>query len=325
MLWVGESPRGLDGQILRLGDRSIREEVQPGLVAEHRFSLKIDNRPYTDYYEMFTTYYVSIAGPAEALDPQLATRQIQPYIPDDDESVFNYVDTATSRAGIPEATRRLELEAVAIVGMGGTGSYVLDCIAKTPVKAIHIYDGDLFLTHNAFRSPGAPSLGELEDMRPKAEFFAGKYSAMHRNIVGHNEPISRSNIDQLRQMDFVFIAIDSGEARSFLVPQLQEWAIPFVDVGMGLRKNDNVQISGLVRTTASVPGQPSLFGLYVDFSEGKDELYKRNIQTADLNMLNAALAVIRFKKLVGFYFDDRHELHCSYIVAGNTLLNEPQL
>ena len=322
MLWVGDSPRGLEGQVLPLGDRPIREEIAPNLIAEHRFSLKINNRQYTDYYEMFRTYYSTIAAPAEALDTQLAVRQLPPYVPDQDESVFNYIDTATSRAGIPQAARRLELSAVAIVGMGGTGSYILDSIAKLPVKAIHIYDGDILLTHNAFRSPGAASVAELEEMEHKTEYFARKYSAMHRHIVPHNEPVREANVEQLRAMDFVFIAIDSGESRHLIVRQLQEWGIPFVDVGMGLVPNDNVEISGLVRTTANVPGRPSPFDTYVDYCEGKDELYKRNIQTADLNMLNAALAVIKFKKLRSFYFDDQRELHSNYVVAGNVLLNE---
>jgi hypothetical protein len=292
MLWVGDSP------------------------------LKINNRQYTDYYEMFTAYYSMIAAPAEAVDSQLAIRRLPPYVPDENESVFNYIDTATSRAGIPQATRRLELGALAIIGMGGTGSYILDSVAKLPVRAIHAYDGDVLLTHNAFRTPGAASVTELEQMQHKAEYLARKYSAMHRQIVPHNYPVTEANVEQLRTMDFVFIAIDSGAARRLIVQRLQEWDIPFVDVGMGLVANDNVEISGLVRTTANVPGAPSPFDAYVDYHEGRDELYKRNIQTADLNMLNAALAVIKFKKLRGFYFDDQRELHSNYVVAGNVLLNE---
>ena len=35
--------------------------------------------------------------------------------------------------------------------------------------------------------------------------------------------------------------------------------------------------------------------------------YDRNIQIADLNMLNAALAVVKWKKLFGFYADNESE------------------
>jgi len=55
-----------------------------------------------------------------------------------------------------EITRRLELEKVAIIGLGGTGSYILDLVAKTPVKEIHLFDADALLNHNAFRHPARP-------------------------------------------------------------------------------------------------------------------------------------------------------------------------
>ena len=50
----------------------------------------------------------------------------------------------------------------------------------------------------------------------------------------------------------------------------------------------------------------------------------RNIQVADLNALNACLAVIRWKKLFGFYRDLEREHHTLYTVDGNHLLNEDQ-
>jgi len=83
---------------------------------------------------------------------------------DEDESVFKYIDTASSRAGINVPTQKLELARIAIVGVGGTGSYVLDLVAKTPVKEIHLFDGDVFLSHNAFRAPSAASSDEPKNL-----------------------------------------------------------------------------------------------------------------------------------------------------------------
>jgi hypothetical protein len=42
--------------------------------------------------------------------------------------------------------------------------------------------------------------------------------------------------------------------------------------------------------------------------------------TADLNALNAALAVIKWKKLACFYQDLDHEHHSTYTIGGNMLL-----
>ena len=48
---------------------------------------------------------------------------------------------------------------------------------------------------------------------------------------------------------------------------------------------------------------------------GPDNEIYRNMQVADLNMLNAAMAVMKWKKLRGFYADDVHEYHSLYTLA----------
>jgi hypothetical protein len=61
----------------------------------------------------------------------------------------------------------------------------------------------------------------------------------------------------------------------------------------------------------------------VPFSDGDGQNeYALNIQIADLNALNAALAVIKWKKLFGFYVDLDAEHHCSYTIDGNALIND---
>jgi hypothetical protein len=57
--------------------------------------------------------------------------------------------------------------------------------------------------------------------------------------------------------------------------------------------------------------------------DGNNE-YGRNIQIADLNALNAALAVIKWKKLFGFYRDLGDEYFSAYTSDGNSLINEDQ-
>jgi hypothetical protein len=52
--------------------------------------------------------------------------------------------------------------------------------------------------------------------------------------------------------------------------------------------------------------------------------YSQNIQIADLNSLNAALAVIKWKKLLGFYRDLEHEHFSTYTIDGNLVTNEDQ-
>ena len=58
--------------------------------------------------------------------------------------VFAYHDMATTRSGIGAATSKLLANRIAIIGIGGTGAYILDLLAKVPIREIHIYDGDRF-------------------------------------------------------------------------------------------------------------------------------------------------------------------------------------
>jgi tRNA A37 threonylcarbamoyladenosine dehydratase len=56
-------------------------------------------------------------------------------------------------------------DVVAVIGLGGTGAYVLDFLVKTPVREIRAFDLDVFHVHNAFRPPGR--LDESELGKPK--------------------------------------------------------------------------------------------------------------------------------------------------------------
>jgi len=129
--------------------------LAPGLQAEHLLSSKPADG-YRDYHHKMSTYISIISAQAQAIDAS-ATAMTFPVVENtDDASVFRYADSASSRAGIAAVSARLAVGKVAIVGLGGTGSYVLDLLAKTPVDEIHMFDKDLFLQHNAFRSPGPP-------------------------------------------------------------------------------------------------------------------------------------------------------------------------
>lgn len=50
--------------------------------------------------------------------------------------------------------------------------------------------------------------------------------------------------------------------------------------------------------------------------------YDKNVQIADLNALDATLAVIRSKKPRGAYFDFKHKRFSSYTIDNNMLLSE---
>jgi hypothetical protein len=87
---------------------------------------------YADYHGKMTTYAGVIAGPAAVLKPELKLRSYSAPEPEED-TVFNYTETASDRVGIGALTDLLKNERVVFIGLGGTGAYALDLVAKTPV------------------------------------------------------------------------------------------------------------------------------------------------------------------------------------------------
>lgn len=324
--FMGEHPCNADGsEIAEIKHQSGERHLADGVVIQHSFSAKPKpDDAYADYHAKASTYAALLSGPAQQIDPSAKPQTFRVVGSEaaERETPFQYIDTASSRAEIDLVTAKLQkINKVAIIGLGGTGSYVLDLIAKTPVWEIHLFDGDAFLQHNAFRSPGAPSRDELEVTISKVSWFKNIYSKMHSGIVEHEEYIDEANIEKLRDMRFVFLCIDSGESKKFIVSKLEEYGVPFIDVGMGIQLADEMLL-GTVRVTMSTPEKREHFYGRVSFGDVGNNEYNRNIQIADLNCVNAAFAVIKFKKLFGFYGDLKQEHHTQYHISTNKLINE---
>lgn len=321
----GDHPCNEDGsEIAKIKHGSDAHSLADGVPVNHSFSAKPKPADvYPDYYAQVTTYVAIISGPARRIDPTVTAKTFPVIGPDhESDEPFNYTDTASSRAEIVAATKKLALSKVAILGLGGTGSYILDLVAKTPVKEIHLYDGDTFYQHNAFRSPSAPSIDDLAAQLPKVTYFKNLYGKMHRGIIDHPVYLDAANVEELRGMDFVFVSLDKGGPKRLIVEKLEEFNVPFTDVGMGVQLNDDA-LGGIVRLTTSTTQLRNHFRGRVSFEDVPDEDdYNRNIQIADLNALNAALAIIKWKKLFGFYRDLKSEHHSQFSIDTGLLLNE---
>jgi hypothetical protein len=320
----GDHPCHADGaEVSKIKHGSNQQTLAEGVVVRHSFSAKPQPEGnYTDYYHKVSTYVAMFQGPARQIDPSM-TAKTQPAISTDegDNSVFNYIDTASSRAEIVMITKKLEAKKVAIIGTGGTGAYVLDFVAKTPVGQIHLFDKDGFRQHNAFRAPGAPSLAELQAKPSKVAYLKGIYEKMHRGIVPHEAFLTKENVEELRGMDFAFICIDEGSDKKMIIAKLEEFGTAFVDVGMGIYEAEGT-LGGTLRVTTSTPENREAARTRIGFSnDDGDNEYARNIQIAELNALNAALAVIKWKKLCGFYHDFDQEHSTTFTINGNFINN----
>ena len=319
VFFAGSEPYGLDGQPipnLAGGPTSVPlSERSSDVVVERSFS----NKPrvaqaFRDFFEKIESYARIISGPA--IEKFGATPLTFRAVLDEEEAdpVFKFYDTLTSRAEIGNYAAKLEDEVVAIIGLGGTGSFILDFMARSRVKEIRGFDGDSFHVHNAFRAPGKTTPGEFG--KSKASVLKGRYENFRRGINLHNRYIDDTSDDELAGATFAFVCVDKGSSRATILDLLIRLQIPFIDVGLGLnRKPDG--LTGLVRTTyfpVEKAAQMKDSGL-VELQDQPDDIYHSNIQISELNALNAAVAVIKYKQLRGFYGQTLPEEHHLFNVA----------
>jgi hypothetical protein len=317
--FIGEHPCDKDGNPIEGIRHGSALTLAEGVVVNHSFS----NKPpdgYVDYYQKVTTYIQIIQAHAQSIDRSSNARTYWPIETSDFENIFQYLDTNSSRARIGPISARLQHLKIAIVGLGGTGSYVLDFVSKTPVKEVHLFDGDDFLSHNAFRTPGAASLDSLRGMPKKVDYLHSTYSLMHKGIVPHDFYLIEEALGSLHGMDFVFMCIDDGESKRPIINELSRLSIPFIDVGIDVKVVDD-SLMGSARITTVTPEKNEHISARISFANERNNDYQTNIQIAELNALNAALAVIKWKKLFGFYHDQEKEHNTLYDLNVNKLFN----
>lgn len=319
--WAGEYPCHKDGRpIEQLRHAELNERIDGGLVVRYSFSNKPPTGPYPTHHAKLSRYADVISAPAGSLEPGVTAKTHPPVVGESQASVFEYLDTALGSAGTAGAAMKLSGHRIGIVGVGGTGSYVLDLVAKTPVAEIHLFDDDHLLSHNAFRAPGAATLDELRLRPTKVEHHRATYAKMRRGIVAHNTRVHEGNVEILKGLDFVFLCIDSGPTKAHIMDGLEALGIAFIDTGIGAMVEGDA-LCGAIRVTTSTPAMRCARA-HIDVSEpagGAD--YDRNVQVADLNALTASLAVMRWKRLCGFYHDHDPEFHATLTIDGNLLSN----
>lgn len=297
----GEHPCDITGKsITSIKHQTLENRVHSQNVkSNHSFS----NKPasgYPDYYSKFSRYIEIISSYPKVLDPTVTEKTFKVIDSLGDNDTFEYGDTNSTRAGIVQISSKLSKLKVAIIGLGGTGSYILDFISKTSVSEIHLFDGDQLFQHNAFRCPGAIKKEDLERRMYKTDYLEEHYSKIRKRIVSHPVFVNSDNIEELKGFDTVFLAIDGGTSKDLIVNYLFENNIWFIDAGIGLELVDE-SIDGMVKVVSSGERSNEDLKKRIVSSTDNDNVYKTNIQIVELNAMAATIAVIKWKQRLGFY------------------------
>lgn len=325
IFFAGSFPHGINGvpiPNLGGGPTSIPlSEACRDVAVERSFS----NKPraagkFQDFYEKIESYVSIISGPAVELHNcnPYTYRVVESMVSD---SVFKFQDTLTSRAEITDLSVQFKDDVIAIIGLGGTGAYVLDFIAKTPVKEIRAFDADIYHVHTAFRSPGKLDPDDLG--KKKSEVYHDRYDNFRTEISFVPKFIDASCRQELEGVTFAFVNVDKGSSREGIFDLLLSMGIPFIDVGMGLNRKHKA-INGMLRMTyySAENGQAQREKNLAPLTDNTDDLYKTNIQISELNALNACLAIIKFKKLRGFYSDEDEFIHLIFQLGDINIIGD---
>ena len=239
---------------------------------------------------------------------------------------FHIPNTFEARADIAPVQDRIRGQRIAIIGLGGTGAYLLDLIAKTPVSEIHLLDSDCVDWHTLKRAPGAPTAEEIELVREgsllKIDYYHSKYAAFRDGIHPHPVRVDSSSMFAEflsdHPIDYAFVCIDQltdgDSARQDVVYQaVTEAGVPFIDSGVSITLED-CAVRGAVSTSAYDAGSEAWKGAIPNARlEGGAPGY-RNVQLPEVNAAAATFAVMEWRRRTGQYASESPSFYQKFLL-----------
>ncbi len=169
--------------------------------------------------------------------------------------------------------RALSTLKVAVVGLGGTGSQVAQQLAHLGVAELILIDDDAVEVSNLPRLAGATWWDALLH-RKKSAVARRQARRLRRNIrltIAGNLRSSDA-LKLISSVDLIVGCVDNDGARLVLTELAAAHLIPYIDIGVGIdREDDRPEIGG--RVAFYVPGGPCLACAdELDFSEAAEDL-----------------------------------------------------
>ena len=229
---------------------------------------------------------------------------------------FHIPNTFEARAAIAPVQDRIRGQRIAIIGLGGTGAYLLDLISKTPVSEIHLLDSDCVDWHTLKRAPGAPTAEEIELVRTgsllKVDYYHSKYAAFRPGIHPHpvrvDTPSMFVEFVSDHPVDYAFVCIDQladgDSARQDVVYlAVTEAGVPFIDSGVSITIED-CAVRGAVTTSAYDAGSDEWKDAIPNARLNSSAPGYRNVQLPEVNAAAATFAVMEWRRRTGQYVSE---------------------
>ncbi|MDB4875600.1 MAG: thiamine biosynthesis protein ThiF [Gemmatimonadetes bacterium] len=164
-------------------------------------------------------------------------------------------------------TDRLGRMSIGVVGCSGTGSWVVELLARLGVGQLTLVDPDRVEHLNLNRIVHATT-ADAETSRPKVEVMTRAVASMGTGIhvdAYVEDVITPRMVRRLSRCDAIIGCVDSIDARDVLGRISTYYILPYVDVGVRLVADGHGGISHVVGSAQYVhPNSPSLLdrGLY---------------------------------------------------------------
>ena len=246
---------------------------------------------------------------------------------------FHIPNTFEARAGIAPVQDHIRGDRIAIIGLGGTGSFLLDLIAKTPVSEIHLLDSDCVDWHTLMRAPGVPTAEEIEQVRGgsllKVDYYSSRSRPFRDGIHAHpvrvDSPEMFAEFVAKHPVDFVFICIDQltegDSARQDTVYHAVSAAeVPFIDSGVSITIED-CAVRGAVTTTAYEAGSDMWEGAVPNARMHGDAPGYQNVQLPEVNAAAALFAVMEWRRRTGQYISESPSYYQKFLLAKGTTIH----
>jgi molybdopterin/thiamine biosynthesis adenylyltransferase len=153
----------------------------------------------------------------------------------------------------PKSDEILDGILVAVIGVGGAGSHVVQQLSHVGIGEIDVADPDKAELSNLNRLVGATRSDALKARR-KTEIAARRAKAVNPAVRIRSFPVKwQEAMSELRDADIIVICVDRYSERAQIEAFARRYLIPCIDIGMDVHAiGDHFAIAGQV--ALSMPG-----------------------------------------------------------------------
>src|SRR5574344_1418419 len=128
-----------------------------------------------------------------------------------------------------EGIEIIQKKKIAIMGLGGVGSYVFEALIRTGVREFYLYDADTIDITNCNRQ-----LFALHStlMKPKVDVAKMRGEDINPNVIIHTQRIfiDQTSIQSLpfQEFDYIIDAIDTVSSKILLIEYAKKYNVPII-------------------------------------------------------------------------------------------------